>query len=139
MNNPISDRIIDVFVNGHVSSLDGLYATDAIADCNVPQWRYQLRGAETITAAIREDELGVPHRTVTEWNHGVTDNGLFLEAEVRFNDGEDRMWRNLHLFRITDGRITEHRLYCSGIWSQSDIARYESPALAEETSAASHP
>lgn len=128
MTDQITDRIIAVFVNGDVSALDGLYALDAIADCNVPQWRYQLKGADTIEAVVRGDELGVPNRHVTLWRHGSTDDGLFLEGEVRFNDGQDRMWRNLHLFRAVDDRITEHTLYCSGTWNAADIARYEAEA-----------
>lgn len=76
----------------------------------------------------------MPHRHVTSWRHGSTNDGFFLETEVRFNDGQDRMWRSLHLFRVADGRVAdgrvaEHTLYCSGIWSAAaHIARYEAQA-----------
>lgn len=121
----ITDRIIAVFVNSDAAALDGLYAADAAVDVNVPQWRYQLRGVDVINTAIRDDELGVPNRRVTSWRTGSTQEGLYLETEVRFHDGEDRMWRMLHLFRVADDRITDHTCYCTGAWSAADIARYE--------------
>lgn len=124
-----TDRIIKVYVHGDLSALDGLYASDAVADCNVPQWRYKLRGREQIDRVVREDELGVPDRRVTSWRTGTTHDGLYLETEVRFSgeDGE-HMWRSLHLFRLDHGQIAQHTLYCSGIWSPADIARYDEAA-----------
>lgn len=131
-SNALTDRIIAVFVDGDATALPGLYAPEAVVDVNVPLWRYQLRGADAINAAIRDDELGVPNRMVGSWRTGSTQEGLFLEIEVRFHDGEDRMWRSLHLFRAADGRVMEQTVYCSGIWSAADIARYTpEPSLAE--------
>lgn len=121
----LTDRIVKVYVDGDLSALEGLYAADAVVDCNVPQWRYQLDGAGEINRAIREDELGVPDRRVPVWRSVMTNEGLYLETEVRFSDqGEERMWRSVHLFRTTGGRITDHTLYCSGIWTAADIARH---------------
>lgn len=122
----LTDRIIKVYVDSDVTALDGLYAPDAVVDCNVPQWRYQLKGAEEINGAIRDEELGVSGRRVPVWRSVVTEEGLFLETEVRFNDhGEERMWRSVHLFRTADGQIAGHTLYCSGIWIAGDITRHD--------------
>lgn len=121
----LSDRIVKVYVDGDLSALEGLYAPDAVIDCNVPQWRYQLDGAGEINRAIRDDELGVADRRVPVWRSVVTNQGLCLETEVRFSDqGEERMWRSVHLFRTAGGQITDHTVYCSGIWTAADIARH---------------
>lgn len=126
----LADRIVKVYVDGDLGALDGLYASDAVVDCNVPQWRYRLDGADAINRAIRDDELGVPNRRVPVWRSVVTDEGLYLETEVRFShDGEERMWRSVHLFRTTGGQVAEHTLYCSGFWTAADIARYDATSV----------
>ena len=57
---------------------------------------------------------------------GATDDGLYLETEVRFiGEHGEHMWRNLHLFRLDHSQIAQHTLYCSGVWSPADIARYD--------------
>lgn len=122
----VTARVIKVYVEGDLSALDGLYTPSAVADVNVPQWRYQVNGAEDIERALREDELGVPGRLVPFWRVGTTDEGLYLETEVRFQGGDgEQMWRSLHLFRLHQGQIAEHTIYCSGIWSPADIARHQ--------------
>lgn len=127
----LTDRIVAVYVHGDLDALAGLYAPDAVVDCTVPHWQYEVRGAEEIERVLREDELGVPGRRVSSWRSGSTDDGFHLETEVHFRGqyGE-QMWRSLHLFRIEDGQIVEHRLYCSGIWSSADIARHRAQRTA---------
>lgn len=122
----ITDRIVRLYVDGDASALDGLYDADAVIDVNVPRWRYQLRGVEEISAAVRDDELGVADRHVPWSRSGTTDEGVYLEMEVRFvQGGEPAMWRIVHLFRLDDDRIAEHTCYCSGIWTAADVRRYE--------------
>lgn len=122
-NDTLTHRVVRLYVGGDVGALDGLYAPAAVADVNVPQWRYQLSGAKAIERAVLEDELGVLRRVVPSWRVGTTEDGLYLETEVRFqgDDGE-HMWRSLHRFRAQEGWIVEHTIYCSGIWSPAAAA-----------------
>src|SRR5262245_20404033 len=42
----LADAIVDCLRRGDITALASLYAPDALVDLNVPQWRWQLAGAE---------------------------------------------------------------------------------------------
>ena len=102
-----------------------LYRPDALLDVSVPQWRYQLQGREAIRQALAEElALVVGSGRVTAQRATRTDDGVVVELEVRFEqDGEERQWREVHLFHTDGTAITEHLNYCTGIWDAATIAR----------------
>ncbi len=108
--------------------LDGLaelYRPDALLDVSVPQWRYQLQGREAIRHALAEELAPVVGSgRVTGQRATRTDDGVVVELEVRFEqDGEERQWREVHLFHTDGTAITEHLNYCTGVWDAATIAR----------------
>jgi hypothetical protein len=111
-----------------------LYRADALLDVSVPQWRFQLQGQAAICQWLREEieAVGGAGR-VASWRVTPTFDGLVVEWEVQFTrDGEEHLWREVHLFH-TDGEvITEHVNYCTGIWDAATIARQavEAPMVA---------
>jgi hypothetical protein len=62
---------------------------------------------------------------VSSWRVTPTGDGLVAEVEVRFiQEGEERQWREVHLFHTDGGAVTEHANYCTGIWDAATIARH---------------
>jgi hypothetical protein len=119
---PLVDRITDAFVTGVTDDLPALYRPDVLVDVIVPSWRFQLQGAEAVEALLTEEFL--PGRRVTHWHRTATEDGLLLELEVWAPiDGVDRFSRAMHQFRVVDGAIAEHIVYCSGFWRPEDLAR----------------
>lgn len=102
-----------------------LYRPDALLDVSVPQWRYQLQGREAIRQALAEELAPlVGSARVTGQRATPTDDGVVVELEVRFEqNGEERQWREVHLFHTDGAAITEHLNYCTGVWDAATIAR----------------
>lgn len=121
---------ITELITARLSALDfdglaELYRPDALLDVSVPQWRYQLQGREAIRQALAEElALVVESGRVTGQRATRTDDGVVVELEVRFEqDGEERQWREVHLFHTDGTAITEHLNYCTGVWDAATIAR----------------
>ena len=121
----ITERITARLTALDLDGLAELYRPDALLDVSVPQWRYQLQGREAIRQALIEElaPLGGSAR-VTGQRATRTDDGVVVELEVRFEqDGEERQWREVHLFHTDGAAITEHLNYCTGVWDAATIAR----------------
>jgi len=118
----LTAQIADLLLDGQAAQLTKLYAPDALVDVNVPQWRYQVLGAD-VEPVLRE-EFEQPDRAVV--SHRVTqiEGGVMIEAETRFTeDGETRLWRDINIFRTDGEHIIEHTAYCTGVWDAATIAR----------------
>ena len=105
--------------------LADLYRPDALIDVSVPQWRFQLRGRDAVRELFRTDlALVRDSGRVSGWRETPTADGLVVEWEVRFvAEGEERLFREVHVFRTDGVAITEHADYCTGIWDAATIAR----------------
>ena len=106
--------------------LAALYRADVLLDVSVPQWRFQLKGRETVRAWLHEELDGMAGRArVSACRPTPTEDGLVVELEVRFtaNAGEGR-WREVHLFSTDGAAITRHANYCTGVWDAATIARH---------------
>ncbi len=120
----LTERIAALLRAGDYESLSALYRPDAVLDVNVPQWRYQLQGPEAILRLFREEELSREGWRVATWRCTTTDDGLVAETEVHFREeGEERMWRDVHLVHTDGEKIADHVVYCTGIWDAATIAR----------------
>lgn len=121
---------ITELITARLSALDfdglaELYRPDALLDVSVPQWRYQLQGREAIRQALAEELAPlVESARVTGKRATPTDDGVVVELEVRFMQaGEERQWREVHLFHTDGMAITEHLNYCTGVWDAATVAR----------------
>ena len=124
-NTRIGERIEARLQALDYDGLADLYRPDALFDVSVPRWRFQLQGRETIRQSLLEEAgLLVDGARVTGLRTTPTADGLVVELEVRFpQDGEERQWREVHLFHTDGEAITEHVNYCTGIWDAATIAR----------------
>lgn len=111
-------------------NISALYADDAIFDANVPDWRFQIKGASAIAEKFREPDwwpegaTGVVERTT------VTDACIVFELCSTFEQhGGTWLSRNAHILALgDDGKIARHTMYCTGDWSPETIARQAAEA-----------
>ncbi|MGH9222405.1 MAG: nuclear transport factor 2 family protein [Acidimicrobiales bacterium] len=121
----LTDRIAARLGALDFDGLASLYRPDALLDVSVPQWRFQLQGRQAIREALAEEAGHLTEGArVTGQRATRTDDGVVIELEVRFvQEGEERQWREVHLFHTDGTAITEHVNYCTGIWDAATIAR----------------
>jgi hypothetical protein len=118
----LTTLIADLMAAGKTAELTALYAPDALVDINVPQWRYQVAGADV--EPILREEFEPPGRELTSQRLTHFDNGVIMEGETSFTEnGETHRWRDVNIFRTDGQRIVEHTTYCTGIWDAATIAR----------------
>ena len=96
---------------------------------NLPAWRLQLQGPETIKQYFAEQTGPLPKLHCTQLREFVTDDAIIVENECRFDgpDGES-LWRAVDVLGIVGDEIVEHTQYCTGYWTPADIARHSSEA-----------
>lgn len=88
---------------------DGLFAADAVADFNVPSWRFTLRGPQALADQRNEAGPG-PWKIVVEHVRS-TEDGFVIELSHE-HGGE--YYRTLTLVLLRDGLIAEFVHYCTG-------------------------
>lgn len=122
----LNERIVGCLRALDMEGLAALYRPDALLDVSVPQWRYQLQGAAAIAEQWREELApAAGSGWVASLRETPTADGVAVEVEVHFTlDGEERMWREVHLVHTDGEAITEHVSYCTGIWDAATIARH---------------
>jgi len=107
---------------------DELLDPQVFVDFNVPHWRFQTQGAETLAGQLKDD---APNgATVTTGRSLATPTGFVLEAEHIQDDqhGDDTRYRTMWAVETRDGRIAEIVVYCTGEWDKATQARQAAEA-----------
>jgi hypothetical protein len=97
---------------------DGMFAEDVFADLSLPHWRLQARGTD---AAFGLREADHPFRgEVRVEALDQTSRGFLIQFEERW-DAEGQRWYCRELIHgvVTDGRISELTVYCTGDWDEA--------------------
>ena len=95
---------------------DAMFAEDVFADLSVPQWRLQAQGHDAVFH-LREDSHPFSGEVRVE-ALDRTDRGFALQFEERWDDGGQRWYcRELAHCVVSNGRISELAIYCTGDWS----------------------
>lgn len=117
MDHEEAKRIAERFVRFVETNEPGeAVAEDVLADINVPEWRFQLRGLDNVVQWL-VGELPNGSR-VTSWRADPTEEGVVVEVEQRYDvEGAEILSRNLHRLEVRDGKITEWTMYCTGEWT----------------------
>lgn len=99
-----------------------VFAPDAVFDLNVPAWRFQVRGAAAFDEWWHQE---VQHRgRVTVGRSAATSSGFVLEVSIEFEFERQELYaRQLILADVSDGRVTNVVLYCTGDWDAGTRAR----------------
>ena len=100
-----------------------MFAPHVFADLTVPHWRLQ---AEGVDGAFRTREDNHPQRgKVRVEALDRTSRGFLLQFEERW-EAEGQQWycRELMHCVVTDGRISELAIYCTGDWDEAVQRRH---------------
>jgi hypothetical protein len=127
------DRAADALRRYDLEELLRLCRPDVLLDANVPQWRMQLRGPDAIRSMVEEEVLGLSGLRVTASRVHRSTGARTVEVEAHFAaDGEERLWREVHLLRGDATGVAEHTIYCTGIWDGDTITRHAAEAPMEQ-------
>ncbi len=98
---------------------DGLFAPDVFCDLNVPQWRFQLQGAEALAQWGKSES---PHGSQVRLGRvRAAGDTVAVETEIT-TDGHYS--RSLWLLRVDGaGLVDEVVFYCTGPWSAATVER----------------
>ena len=101
----------------------GMFADGVFADLSVPQWRLQALGADA-AFRLREESHPFPGRVRVE-ALDPTGRGFLLQFEERW-EAEGQQWYSRELVHcaVTDGRISEMTVYCTGDWDEAVQQRH---------------
>jgi hypothetical protein len=109
--------------------LAALYAPDVLLDMHPPGWRYQIRGAEAAAAQWTAIVDQFEDFRVTWTRATSTDGGVVVEWEMHSGHGDsEHLCRQADVLHGDGSRITEHVVFCTGMWDAATIARQQREA-----------
>lgn len=118
-------RLAETFVRWLENGVrpDDLFADDAFVDLTVPHWRLQ---AEGVDPAFHVREASHPCTgTVTVRGLDRTTRGFLIEFEERWAaEGQQWYCRELVHAVVTDARVSELHVYCTGDWDETVQRRH---------------
>jgi hypothetical protein len=117
MDHEDAKKIAERFVRfSETNDPAGVLADDVFADINVPEWRFQLEGVDSVVEWVRSE---APNGTrIPSWRSDPTASGVVVEVDQRYDvDGREHFSRNLHRLEVRNGKITEWTMYCTGDWA----------------------
>ena len=127
MSRTVVDQLVKLWAEGNADGIVALCRPDALCDCNVPQWRYQVHPDALLENMRRNTEM--PDRSTTIGYHEPTRDGAVVEVETRGTlQGEPILIRELWTVRTDGERITEWIMYCTGGWDADTITRQRAEA-----------
>jgi hypothetical protein len=95
-----------------------MFTDDVFADLSVPHWRVQAQGADA-TFHLREDEHPFRGEVRVE-ALDRTSRGFLVQFEERWvAEGQRWYCRELIHCVVTDGRISELAISCTGDWDEA--------------------
>lgn len=136
------ERLIDALRTAEWEGLESAYTSDSLFDASVPNWHFQLEGADKAVEQLADWFSITP--TVFEVNVAKTENGAVVDFEMRRtcpgNPAENHAphlegTRQAHIITLQDGKISEQRVFCSGEWLEEDWNRIDAEAPKVDRSA----
>lgn len=115
------DDYVDAFAAADADAIASYYAAEILVDVNVPTWRFQVSDPQELRALLQAEEFQPGYR-LARWRANPTADGVLVELEARYGEGPDqRMAREMHhLVRGPEG-LTEHVLFCTGVWTPDTV------------------
>jgi hypothetical protein len=102
---------------------DDLFTDGVFVDLSLPHWRLQTEGLDA-AFRVREESHPFPGK-VTVRGLDRTTRGFLVEFEERW-EAEGQRWycREMIHAVVTDDRISELSVYCTGDWDEALQARH---------------
>lgn len=112
----IAARYRSAVEGGDSDGLAALYRPDALLDAHVPHWRFQAKGREAVApitwAMPRPGEF-------TSFEAEAITGGLLVRlAWAQDGAAGGTVSRQLHVWRLFEGRIAEQLIFCAGMWDR---------------------
>lgn len=125
----VDDRLHDELAATFVRWLEtgvrprDMFSENVFADLSLPHWRVQASGPDAVFR-LREDSHPFPGKVRVEaLDH--TSRGFLIQFEERWQaEGQDWYCRELIHGVVTDGRIGELAVYCTGDWDDEVQQRH---------------
>jgi hypothetical protein len=109
--------------------LAALYAPDVLLDMHPPGWRYQIQGADAASGQWKAIIDHFEDFRVTWVRATPTDGGVVVEWEMHTGHGDgEHLCRQADILHAGAGKITEHVVFCGGMWDAATIARHKTEA-----------
>ncbi|HCB06793.1 MAG TPA: hypothetical protein DEQ43_21550 [Nocardioides bacterium] len=97
---------------------DGMFTDDVFADLTVPHWRVQAQGVDA-TFHLREDDHPFQGSVQVEALDRTT-RGFLLQFTERWeSEGQHWYCREMIHCVVSDGRISELAISCTGDWDEA--------------------
>ncbi|MGH9187021.1 MAG: nuclear transport factor 2 family protein [Acidimicrobiales bacterium] len=111
------------------NGLAALYAPDVLLDMHPPGWRYQMQGADAAAAQWKAIVDQFEDFRVTWVRATPTDAGVVIEWEMHTGHGDtEHLCRQVDIHHGDGSHITEHVVFCGGMWDAATIARQRAEA-----------
>jgi hypothetical protein len=120
-----TDRLLHAVANPG-TSVEDVYASDAVFDATVPGWRFAVHTASSI--GYQYAEWFRAEATFDELERHVTPTGEVVEYTIAWEeDGVPHAAHHVHVLTIdpTADRITTDRMWCGGRWPAPVLAQIE--------------
>jgi hypothetical protein len=128
-------RFLDGIQTADWAGFEAYYTPEALYDATVPGWHCQYEGPERIVRELSEEWTGRNTWQIVEMHVQPFADGVVLDFAIRGWRPRGEHWpggevycRLANIFRLEDGRIAEHRYYCSGEWDEATVRRIETEA-----------
>lgn len=125
----LTDTVRRCYENLDWDGLAALYAPDVLLDMHPPGWRYQMQGAEAASAQWKAIIDQFEDFRVTWVRATPAADGVVIEWEMHTGHGDsEHLCRQADVLHGDGHTITEHVVFCTGMWDAATIARQKSEA-----------
>jgi hypothetical protein len=117
---PVVDRFLTAIEAGGMPASD-VFAPDAVLDATVPNWRFAVKGGETVRNELARwyAERGV----LEDLSRTPVSGGALVTFTLRWEEGGvPHAAHQAHVLTIGDGRIQRDQVWCGGRWPAALLA-----------------
>jgi len=116
---------------------DDVFATDAVLDATVPEWRFTVRGGEAVRRQLAE-WYADPGR-FTSLRRSPLPSGELVEFTLTWTEhGVEHTCHQAHILELVRGLVSHDTAFCGGRWPAplvAEMERAERSAAAEAAEA----
>lgn len=121
--NPVS-RLLEAIAAARLIEAAEVFASDAVLDATVPQWRYATSGGEKVAAEL--SRWYADPGQFEEVRRTPLPGGELVEFTLTWEEhGIPHAAHQVHVLTVTDGRISSDRAWCGGRWPAALLAEMD--------------
>lgn len=120
------DSVVDRFLAGIVSAdmPAVVFSDEAVFDATVPNWRYQVRGAEAVQAELAK--WYADRGRFREIDRTDIPGGEFVEFTLTWTeDGIEHMCHQAHVLQLQNNQVIKDTVWCGGRWPADLVAEMD--------------